>query len=147
MRVFIILNLLTLLIIAGCNQNNNSEAQMEATLTLEELTTSGLIAKKHLENHSYGIVEYLGEHEYIVTKRDLERLPHSQIWAVQNVDPLDYVDKKIALVQFHVTDHPLNVIETGNVHVSVFIHAGKVIGGTSFIEDHDGAVYFLDGSN
>ncbi len=135
---------LLILTLTGCTQFTNKQEDRKIDFT-QELSKSGEIAKKQIEAESFEIIKYLGVSKYEFTESEIDELPHSQIWAVQRTKPHEYAGKKIDVVQFHVVNHPLNEVESGDVYVSVFVYDEEVIAGTSYISTGEGGYYPLDG--
>lgn len=109
------------------------------------------IAKKYLESQGYKIIRYEASSSYEVKKEFLDTTPYANYWAVQNINPNDYIGKKIINEWFIVRNHPLERWENdefhsiGRVRVGVSIYKDQVIGGTSFPIVMPRKPYSLDG--
>lgn len=112
----------------------------------EQLSDSAEIAKSFLEEKGYKVTTLIGESSGKLTQERLERIPEQQAWAVQPINPDEYIGKIIDRVQFVVNNHPLNEIYDGEINVIVFVSEKSVIGGISFAVNTDGGPHYLDGS-
>lgn len=115
----------------------------------EKITANGLTVKKYLEKIGYKVQAYKGEYHYTLNEQKLNVPGIKQVWEVQKTDPKQYLGKNIDVEFFVVTDHPLEKLGYDQVHVSVLVVDGKVVGGTSFPYDPEGGLgghpYSLDG--
>lgn len=123
-----------MLLLAGCEPNL-------------EKGSNGELAKQYLLKKGYSIKSYKGSHVYSFTREELVDMPHISIWAIQTVQPDQYIGKDIIQEIFIVKNHPLNKIYGTKVEARVFIFNGDVIGGTSYPADDGmgGWGYSLDG--
>lgn len=136
-----------LLTITGCVSDNIDFSKTE------------LEANKYLENKGYIPLKIISDGEtndtsYTLTRDKLIKLPYMKYWALQDVNPLDYLGKKIYMEHYIVKNHPLDFYETskykgkGETKVWVYIVDGKAIGGTSLPileEQLDGGIWNIDG--
>lgn len=108
-------------------------------------------AEEYIKTKGYVITTRKGEiHRYTLEKNKLyggtETIPYQQSWAVQKVDPDNYLGKEIRIYCFTVKKHPLEKIHKVETNVYIMICDGKVIGGYLYPDAAiDGAVYSLDG--
>jgi hypothetical protein len=117
------------------------------------LDENGEMAEQYLQDQGYSIKSYEGNATYTFEREDLTDKPDILYWRVQSVEPDAYIGKEIIQEIFIVKDHPLSEIYgpqpgfSEKVEVSVYIHDGEIIGGTSFPsgEGLAGSPYSLDG--
>ncbi|MEK3725267.1 hypothetical protein [Paenibacillus sp. FSL H8-0034] len=137
--MLLLVGLLTL-ILNGCNKE----------MTVDETTAAAYVkAQGYAIMKSNGVID-----TYTLEKAKLsgpmESTPYQQAWGVQKLDPDPYFGKTITVYGFTVANHPLEKIYHSNTKVSIMLCEGKVIGGTSFPDDHGammraGAPYSIDG--
>lgn len=141
----IILPILLILGLIGCQQKEDLNKEMTA--------------KKYLEKQGYEVISYEQQQEsYKLTEEKLESAPYNFYWSLPGNDAKRYFDKTVFVEKFIVKNHPLDNWENdgikskGKVNVYVFVVDGKVVGGTSypFIPENSGlrgAYWSLDGRN
>ncbi|MBM7564546.1 hypothetical protein [Paenibacillus sacheonensis] len=101
--------------------------------------------KRFLENKGYHVISYEGRADrYELTRQKLVALPYMMHWALQPVDPGDYLGKTVDVEQFIVDDHPL---AEGKVDVYVYVVDRRPIGGNSYPhgDASDGGYWSLEG--
>lgn len=109
--------LLLLAILAACGSRNSHSKAFE-----------------YLQNKGYQVVSYEGKVDsYVLTKKKLVEMPYMIYWGLQNVNPKDYLNKKIDVEKFVVSNHPLS---SDKVDVFVFVADNEPFGGTSNPHDH-----------
>ncbi|MCT4509291.1 MAG: DUF4830 domain-containing protein [Tepidibacter sp.] len=108
-------------------------------------------AEEYIKTKGYVITTRKGEiNRYTLEKNKLyggtETIPYQQSWAVQKVNPDDYLGKEIIIYCFTVKKHPLEKIYNVDTNLYIIICDGKVIGGYSYPNANIcGAVDSLDG--
>ena len=67
------------------------------------------------------------------TKQEMNLPPNKNFWAVQTIEPNNYLEKDLVQIKFLVKNHPFaNMYESDKTRVSVVLWNKEVIGGTSF---------------
>ncbi|RLQ93657.1 hypothetical protein [Falsibacillus albus] len=122
-------------------------SEKEQTIDMNRVSKETMITKKYLEEKGYTLVSFVGKSREVLTKEYLASIRGQQEWKVQPVKPDPFIGKAIQRVTFVVKNHPLNKQYHGEIRVTVFLYQNKVIGGTSFAPENDGAVHSLDGKN
>lgn len=94
------------------------------------------MALSYLEELNYDIVYSSDKAATITLKKDhLLELPYYHLWAVQEINPADYVDKVIKTYYFTVKNHPLDNHPNNTkyqTNVGIMICENQIIGGYSF---------------
>ncbi|WP_052342681.1 hypothetical protein, partial [Bacillus sp. EB01] len=129
--------LFTLSFLAGCTEK-------------EELSENAKIAKNYLTDSGYEVIEHDKDGEHTFSTSDMKSIFVQQVWAVQDKDPDDYINKRIDTVSFFIKNHHLdNEYDMGKTYATVWLRDGNVIGGWSFptskTNDLNGAPYTLNG--
>lgn len=134
---------LVIVLIAGCSKEGNNTEQVDSNME---------IVSRYLEDKEYEIVTNNGKVvERVLKKEDLLYPPYQKQWAVQNVNPEDYIGKKIQIYEVIVKNHLLDNEEGNNKKqtiVKTMIVNNQVIGGYSLPDydiPHYGGVYSLEG--
>ncbi|WP_096153902.1 MULTISPECIES: hypothetical protein [Bacillus] len=134
-----------ILLLTSCN------SQPEETLLKEEdLNEQTIQAKKHLEDMGYEVLSFDKEGWEEFKENRLSIKPNQDFWSVQNVDPTNFLNKKLDTYYFTIKNHPLDeIFNMGKTKVSVYMLDGEVFGGWSYpiSEDNDvmGSVSSLEG--
>lgn len=132
-KMFLIVAGLALLLV-GCGQTPSENEK---------------VARAYLEGMGYEVVSFERESAVSFTEEKLHQLPGELIWAVQYVEPDEYVDKELASVSFMITNHPLDdQYGMGTTNATVLVYDGQAFGGWSFPhskEPLDGGFYSIDG--
>ncbi|MDE5416170.1 hypothetical protein [Alkalihalobacterium chitinilyticum] len=135
MRRYFVLFLVILFVMVGCNEQRSENAT---------------IAKYYLIDHGYEVITHKGDSWQEFSRSDLLTLPNEQVWAVQDIEPNEFLNNRIDTVSFTIKNHPLDQqFNQGKTTVTVWLVNGEVIGGWSFPiskkNDVVGAPYSLDG--
>jgi hypothetical protein len=139
------------LIFTGCSEKEIELSENAIVAKDIELSDDAIIAKNHLEQQKgYEVISYEGDSKQEFTRTDLRTMPDRQLWSVQNIEPDEYLDKRIDTVKFTIKNHPLDeLFNMGKTHVTVWLIDSEVIGGWSYpISKHNdviGAPFSLDG--
>ncbi|MFP3357468.1 hypothetical protein R0K17_08850 [Planococcus sp. SIMBA_143] len=137
MRALCYILLLTVVLLAACDENQQKSAAV-------------LEAEAHLESQGYTSISVVEEKSLLLTKQNLADPAFALIWQVQPLDPAQYIDKELTSVELIVQNHPLErLYDSKNTRTIVYLHQNKVVGGWSFpvssSEALVGNVYSLDG--
>ncbi|PYZ96432.1 hypothetical protein CR205_11975 [Alteribacter lacisalsi] len=103
-----------------------------------------------LEEAGYEIISLERSGTITFTEKNLNDLPHQQIWAVQNVEPEYYLNEPLVTCTFTIRNHPHDIMfDKGVTLVTVLLSGSEVIGGwSSPVASKDtliGAPYSIDG--
>ena len=92
-----ILILITLIFLVACS---NEETK------LNNLSENGEIAKEYIESLGYEVVALQKEDVIRFTKQEMNLPPNKNFWAVQTIEPTNYLEKDLVQIKFLVKNHP-----------------------------------------
>lgn len=137
----VLFSVLLLLLVACSNEDTKSD----------ELSQNAQIAQQYVEEMGYTIESVEQEDVLRFAEDEMHLPPNKSFWAVQTIEPTNYIEQDLARVTFLVNNHPLaNSYESEQTQVDVVLFKDEVIAATSMPHTKEplmGATSSIDGKS